>query len=60
MDLVFIYFKELEFDKQDMFTLNFTNNEENEEANYVLLSSKKDFYTTSMKCFLKIEGKQNT
>ena len=35
MNLVFIYLKELEFEKQNRFTLNFTNNDENEETNYV-------------------------
>ena len=35
MDLVFIYSKELEFEKENRLTLNFTNNEENEETNYV-------------------------
>ena len=37
MDLVFMYFKELEFDKQNRLTLNITNDEENEETNYILL-----------------------
>ena len=58
MDPMFIYFGELEFDKDHRFTLKFTNNEENEETNNVLLSSsKKDYYITRMKCYLKIEGK---
>ena len=59
MDPIFIYFDELEFDKDHRFTLKFTNNEENEETNNVLLSSssKKDYFITSMKCYLKIEGK---
>ena len=35
--------------------MNFTNDEEHEETNYVLLSSKKDYCITSIKC-LEIEG----
>ena len=57
MDPIFIYFDELEFDKETRFTIRFTNNEENKETNYFLLSKNKDYSITSMKCYLEIEGK---
>ena len=43
MDPIFIYFDKLEFDKENRFTLRFTNDEENEETNYILLSKNKDY-----------------
>ena len=35
MDPTFIYFDELEFDKENRFTLRYTNDEKNEETSYI-------------------------
>ena len=57
MDPIFFYFDGLVFDNKIRFTLTFTNDEEPYETNYILLPSKKDYYITSMKCYLEIVGK---
>ena len=49
---VYIYFDEPIFDDKKIFILRFSKNNEMKK---VLFSTKKDYFITSMKCFLKLD-----
>ena len=53
MEPVYIYFDQLTFNDKNRVILKFSKNDEIKKAPF---SSKKEYFITSMKCFLKLDS----
>ena len=51
MDLVFIYYNNLEFQDNKIFSINFNDGD---RLQGILLKKNRDYYLTSMSCFIEI------
>ena len=51
MDLVFIHYNDLEFQANKIFSINFSDGD---RLQWVLFKKNRDYYLTSMSCFIKI------
>ena len=51
MDLIFIYSNNLQFQDNKSFTIDFSNND---RLDGILFKKNKDYYLTSMSCFIEI------
>ena len=52
MDLVFIYYNNLEFQDNKIFSINF--NDGGDRLQGILFKKNRDYYLTSMSCFIEI------
>ena len=51
MDPIFIYYNDLKFQDNKIFTIEFSDGD---QLDGVLFKKKKDYYLISMSCFIKI------